>query len=118
MRQEKILLSIARKARSAALAALLSSLGGGIAAAQRIDTIVGPGATGDGGAAAAAQLKLPEGVALDAAGNLYIADSRNHRIRKVDASTGAISTIAGTGVAGFSGDGGPAAAARLQFPAA
>ena len=118
MRQEKILLSIARKARSAALAALLSTIhfGGGIAAAQFIDTIVGPGATGDGGAAAAAQLKLPESVAADAAGNIYIADSRNHRIRKVDAATGVISTIAGTGAAGFSGDGGPAAAARLQFP--
>ena len=118
MRQEKILLPIARKARSAALAALLSTIhfGGGIAAAQLIDTIVGPGATGDGGAAAAAQLKLPEGVAADAAGNLYIADSRNHRIRKVDASTGAISTIAGTGAAGFSGDGGPAAAAQLSRP--
>jgi DNA-binding beta-propeller fold protein YncE len=57
-------------------------------------------------------------VALDAAGNLYIADTINHRIRRVDSSTGFIYTIAGTGVSGFSGDGGPALEAEITTPAA
>jgi DNA-binding beta-propeller fold protein YncE len=56
-------------------------------------------------------------VALDAAGNVYIADTINHRIRLVDAPTGIIYTIAGNGVNGFSGDGGPALAAEISFPA-
>ncbi len=71
---------------------------------------------GDGGAATSALLDSPRGVALDAAGNLYIADSGNHRIREVTA--GVISTIAGTGTCGYSGDGGPAAAAALCLPTA
>ncbi len=70
---------------------------------------------GDGGPATAAQLWQPESVAVDAAGNLYIADTENHRIRRVDAH-GNISTFAGTETHGFSGDGGPATAARLDFP--
>ena len=81
----------------------------------RIDTFVGLRGVGDGGAATAAQLKFPYGVAVDGAGNLYIADTSNHRIRKVD-STGTITTIAGTGEGGFSGDGGAATAAQLKFP--
>ncbi|MDE0292950.1 MAG: hypothetical protein OXI93_02045 [Bryobacterales bacterium] len=70
---------------------------------------------GDGGRATAAQLYLPSKVAVDGAGNLYIADTRNYRVRKVDAG-GTITTLAGTGAIGFSGDGGPAAAAQLAFP--
>jgi sugar lactone lactonase YvrE len=71
---------------------------------------------GDGGPAMNAILNHAEAVALDADGNLYIADTINHRIRRVDASTGLIHTIAGTGVNGFSGDGGPAVAADISFP--
>ena len=83
-----------------------------------ITTVAGTwvwGFSGDGGPASEAQLANPLGVTVDGAGNLYIADSRNHRIRKVD-STGTITTVAGTGVEGFSGDGGPAVEARISFP--
>src|SRR3984957_2541970 len=76
------------------------------------------GYKGDGGAATAARLNLPEGVALDSAGDLYIADTFNSVIRLVNASTGIITTAAGDGSAGFSGDGGPATAASLDQPAA
>jgi DNA-binding beta-propeller fold protein YncE len=65
----------------------------------------GPGKTGDGAAAKAALLNQPKAVALDAAGNMFVADSRNHRIRKVDVATGMIATVAGNGMAGYSGDG-------------
>src|SRR5439155_144839 len=75
----------------------------------------GGGFSGDGGPATAAQLNAPVGVALDPAGNLYIADRDNHRIRKVTAA-GTISTYAGTGTVGFAGDGGPATAAQLNEP--
>ena len=89
--------------------------------AATIETIAGTGDDGyraadDGGAATAARLNEPWGVALDGAGNLYIADKDNHRIRKVDAVTGIISTVAGTGMAGGSGDGGAATAAQLNQP--
>lgn len=70
---------------------------------------------GDGGQATQAQLTVPEGVVEDIAGNVYIADTLDYRIRKVTPA-GIISTIAGTGVPGFSGDGGPATAARLSSP--
>ncbi|MDA1311959.1 MAG: hypothetical protein O2968_01365 [Acidobacteria bacterium] len=83
-----------------------------------ITTIAGTGvagSAGDGGLAVNAQLGRIEGVARDAAGNLYIADTSNHRIRKVD-KDGVITTLAGTGTAGFSGDGGAAAAAQLDSP--
>lgn len=73
------------------------------------------GYSGDGGAALKAKLKVPAGLFPDKKGNLYIADRENHVVRKVD-SRGVITTIAGTGTAGFSGDGGPARAASLHFP--
>ena len=81
----------------------------------KIAGTVGGGFSGDGAAAVNAQINFPYGVALDGSGNLYIADSTNNRIRKVD-STGTITTVAGTGVGGFSGDGGPAVNAQLNFP--
>jgi sugar lactone lactonase YvrE len=74
------------------------------------------GFAGDGGPARTAALNHAQGAALDANGNLFIADSINHRIRRVDGATGLISTIAGNGVNGFSGDGGPAVAAEISFP--
>jgi RHS repeat-associated protein len=73
------------------------------------------GFAGDGGPAAQALLFNPKGLALDSAGNLYIVDNGNHRIRKVTPA-GIISTFAGNGTQGFSGDGGPAAAAQLNRP--
>ena len=84
----------------------------------KISTVAGNGTygfSGDGGAATAAQFLFPNGVATDAAGNLYIADFGNHRIRKVSAN-GIITTIAGTGTYGFSGDGGVATSAQLYEP--
>ncbi len=72
--------------------------------------------SGDGNAATAAQLNSPGAVTLDAAGNLYIADTANHRVRKVTAS-GTITTAAGTGAPGYSGDGGPGVKAQLNSPA-
>jgi len=79
-------------------------------------TVCQGGFGGDGGPAKYATLNYAEAVAADADGNLYIADTINHRIRRVDASTGLISTIAGSGVNGFSGDGGPALNAEIGFP--
>ena len=84
-----------------------------------ITTLAGTGQrgyTGDGAPAAEARLDHPEGVAADRAGNVYVADSANHRIRRIDAE-GTITTLAGTGERGYSGDGGLAAEARLAFPA-
>jgi len=74
------------------------------------------GSTGAGGAATAAELNTPTGVAVDPAGNLYIADSGNNRIQEVSASTGIITTIAGTGTPGYTGDTGLATAATLNDP--
>ena len=83
-----------------------------------ITTIAGTGTAGslgDNGPAISAQLNTPLGVLADGSGNLYIADFSNHRVRKVDAS-GNITTVAGTGVSGFSGDGGSATSAQLAAP--
>ena len=74
------------------------------------------GYSGDGGLAASASLNNPSGVELDGTGNLYIADTANRRIREVDASTGAINTVAGNGTLGFSGDGGSPLNASLFGP--
>jgi NHL repeat len=84
-----------------------------------ISTVAGDGTegySGDGGAATSAELYEPRDVAVDSAGNIYIADWGNNRIRKVTASTGDISTVAGDGSEGYSGDGGAATSAELNEP--
>lgn len=84
-----------------------------------IATVAGngnPGASGDGGVGTAAEINFPFGMALDSAGNLYFADIGNNVIRKVAAHTGIISTVAGNGNAGFSGDHGLATGAQLNGP--
>jgi trimeric autotransporter adhesin len=96
-----------------AFSSVIRKVSGGV-----ITTVAGngsPGYSGDGGPATSASLNYPEGVAVDSAGNLYIADSSNYVIRKVTPG-GTISTIAGTGISGYSGDGGPATAAQINFP--
>ncbi len=85
-----------------------------------ITTIAGSGSgsySGDNGAATAATLYYPSGVTVDSLGNIYIADESNQCIRKVTVSTGIITTIAGTGSASYSGDGGQATSATLFYPA-
>jgi hypothetical protein len=77
-----------------------------------------PGFSGDDGAARSASLNGPSGLAFDAAGNLYVGDASNHRVRKISVTTGIISTIAGTGREADDGDGGPAVNAALLFPSA
>jgi trimeric autotransporter adhesin len=89
-----------------------------VAPGTTVETVAGtgePGYGGDGGPSHDAQLRFPRGLALAPSGDLYIADSGNNRIRKVDAS-GQITTVAGTGSPGFSGDGGPATEAQLNGP--
>jgi len=91
-----------------------------VSPAGTITTLAGsgtgaPGFSGDGGPATSAMLYQPAGVAVDGKGNVYIADTNNNRVRKVSAD-GTITTIAGTGKAGFSGDGGPATSAMLKVP--
>ena len=82
-----------------------------------IGTVAGGGPNGDGGAVPFANLDLPNSVAKDSSGNVYIADSANNRIREISAA-GVVSTVAGTGVQGYFGDGGAAAAAMLNQPQA
>ena len=89
-----------------------------IDASGTITTVAGSGSGGyggDDGPAVAAQLELPFGVAVDAAGNVYVADTANHVVRKIDAS-GTITTVAGSGSRGYGGDNGPAVAAQLELP--
>jgi len=85
-----------------------------------ITTIAGSstssGFSGDNGPATSASFSNPYGINVDAAGNVYIADTSNHRIRKVTVSTGIITTIAGTGAYSYSGDGGAATSAALNNP--
>ena len=90
-----------------------------LATPPTISTAVGTGQagdSGDGGPAVRASLNQPFDVVFDAAGNLYLADTGNHRIRRVDARSGTITTVAGDGTKGFAGDGGPATQARLNEP--
>jgi streptogramin lyase len=87
--------------------------------AHKVTTVAGSGDKGyrgDGGPAIRAALNMPHEIQFDKAGNLYIAERDNHVIRKVEAATGLISTIAGTGVGGFGGDGGPGVKAQLRQP--
>ena len=84
-----------------------------------IATLAGTGArgySGDGGPAAQARFSGPKGLAADRSGNVFIVDTENHAIRWVEPSTGLIRTVAGTGMAGGGGDGGPATRARLDRP--
>src|ERR1017187_4642838 len=84
-------------------------------ATYQMATVAGSAQIGDGGPATAAQMGAIQGVAVDRLGNVYLSDSDHHRVRKID-TKGVITTIAGTGYAGFSGDGGPATAAQLDTP--
>jgi cytochrome c peroxidase/sugar lactone lactonase YvrE len=87
------------------------------ARSRSITTVAGNGEkgfSGDGGPATAARLRNPYNLTVDATGNLYLADAENHRIRKVDATTGIITTIAGNGSPGFAGDGGWATEASFN----
>lgn len=87
-----------------------------------ITTIAGDtavGFAGDGGPASAARFNTPQGICMDRAGNLYVADALNNRLRKITAATGTITTIAGSGIASYGGDGGtPATMAQLHYPVA
>ncbi len=86
-----------------------------------ITTVAGtgsPGFSGDGNSATAATLALPHGLSIDSAGDIFIADNANHRIRRIDAITGAITTVAGSGTQSFGGDNGAAVAATLDSPRA
>src|SRR4051812_6648404 len=90
-----------------------------LAEAQKIISFAGNGVTGsggDGGPATAANLRFPYQVASDKKGNIYIADGANCKIRKVDISSGIITTVAGNGIYAEAGDGGPATAASLDAP--
>jgi DNA-binding beta-propeller fold protein YncE len=89
------------------------------ARAHTLSTVAGTGRqgySGDGGPAAAADLNEPYEIRFDTGGNLYIVEMQNHVVRRVDSRSGIISTVAGTGEPGFSGDGGPATAAQLHQP--
>jgi len=74
------------------------------------------GAPGDGGPATEAVFVWPSGIAIDARGNIFVAERRANRVRRIDASTGKVTTAAGTGDRGYSGDGGPASEARISIP--
>src|SRR5947209_1723372 len=91
----------------------------GAAAAGVIDTVAGTGKkgySGDNGPASAALLNQPFHCELDGRGHLFIAESDNHCVRKIDLKTGTITTVAGTGAKGYTGDGGPATKATFNEP--
>lgn len=94
---------------------LNASIASAQASLYSLQTFAGSDFVGDSGPASAALLTHLEGVAIDVVGNIYIADADNHRVRKISAS-GTISTLAGNGHPGFSGDGGPAASSQLRTP--
>ncbi|MGA3324710.1 MAG: choice-of-anchor D domain-containing protein [Terriglobia bacterium] len=96
---------VGRIRRVDAVTGIISTVAGG-----------GPDGLGDGGPATSARLHQPRGVAVDAVGDLFIADSNVHRVRRVDAVTGIITTVAGNGTAGYSGDRGLATLAELNSP--
>ena len=95
---------------SAATGFITTVAGGGTGCSQQTDSL------GDGCPATNATLNLPWGVAVDTLGNIYITDTDNNRIREVSAATGFITTVAGNGTAGYSGDGGAAISATLNLP--
>ena len=114
MNREKVLAGLLS---GGALSALAGSVA--LAAIGDITTVAGSGTGGffnDGSLATIASLKNPGHVVEDGSGNLFIADTLNRRIRRVDAGTGLLTTVAGTGIAGFAGDSGPATNARLNNP--
>lgn len=87
--------------------------------AATITTVAGTGErgySGDGGLATDAAMNMPHELCFDRAGNIYVVERDSHAVRKIDRDSGVISTVAGTGEAGFSGDGGPATQAQLQQP--
>ena len=117
MRRNTVRMSLWLGVGAAAVAAVAATGAFGVSGGSTITTIAGTGKagfSGDRGPATRARLSGPRGVAVDGQGNVYISDSGNARVRKVSGRT--ITTIAGTGTAGFSGDGGPAAAAQLNQP--
>jgi uncharacterized protein (TIGR03437 family) len=100
---------------AALAAAALAGAAGNLPPSYRIETMAGSANLGDGGPATTAQFGVIKGIAADPWGNLFVADTDHHRVRKINAA-GIVSTLAGTGTAGFSGDGGPGAAAQLNQP--
>ena len=85
-----------------------------------ISTFAGTGSasySGDNGQATAGSLNLATGIDIDASGNVYVTDRGSHRVRKITASTGIITTYVGTGASSYSGDGGAATSAALNYPA-
>jgi hypothetical protein len=122
-RQRKIGIVASAAVFGVSLPIALAGCGGGVPSVSHIiTTVAGKGtygvSTGDGGPATDAQMWDPTCVAKDAAGDLFIGDLANYNVRKVDSVTGIISTYAGTGTAGFSGDGGPAKNAAMHGPTA
>jgi sugar lactone lactonase YvrE len=103
-----------------ALAGAVQGQTNAVAVVPQITTVAGNGTygfQGDGSRATSAELRNPSGIAVDSSGNIYIADTHNHRIRKISAATGVISTVAGNGGSGYRGDGGAATSAELNSPA-
>lgn len=108
-----------KRAVVAGLALGLASVPAGAQPSGTVVTVAGNGAYGyggDGGSATLAPLNPARGLAVDPEGNLYLADTENNRVRRVDARTGIITTVAGNGAQGYSGDGGPAVDAMLNWP--